>query len=536
MPLSAALFDVDGTIINGNCTKIFIQYLFEHRLIKQSDIIPFNKKYNFYYTSESDFPDIIIDALRIISKPDIGEFRRHWRQCFQLKVKEMFNSAIINRVRTYQNAGLELFLTSGSHLELVSLIGSELDIGKKNIIATETEISGRHLSPEPIFPICYKEGKKEKVVSLFKSRGIDMKEICFFSDNLSDLELFSLAGEGYWTGNAELYELYSLEKKGIRKVNTTINIGRRQDARKPGMDKQLYDYYSSNRFLIDQSVYEIFPLLCTPDSMNYLVGSINLTWDYLTLQKFFFDPAHDYLNKRKDKVFCLGSTLFLEAAGLEIERYKALIGIGELLDISHEMFIDIINWTSSENIKDLNKSPLDISIVGNVAIALITLASHILISNKVKLSDKKQFQLIENFVSIGFDTLFGNGMELYWKQQNEIHIGSPQYNRIAYLKNKRKLQIPCTFWLVLQPTEPTQSAVAAVNSFVENIAIAIQYRNELISSNEVHKRRGERVTVRYLLQKTNEYKRGAFHALEGLPIKEKYVRLIKSYCTYLMNH
>jgi HAD superfamily hydrolase (TIGR01490 family) len=573
----AALFDVDGTIINGNCTKIFIQYLDDKNFIKQSDLIPFNKKCSLYLTSDSHYSEVIKEAIRVLSKLDIKEFRRHWRQCFQEDVKNKFNIEIVNRMRKFQENGLEIILASGSPLELVFLIGSELNIKKGNIIATESKIINHNLSPEKPDSICFGEGKKKKVIDFFKTKGIDLKSSYFFTDNLSDLDLLAMVGKKYWVGSEELYLEYSMEKKGIEKLKTQTKISRKPVDKKAKMDQLLYNYYLEKKTLIEESVYEIIPPKCTSDSMNYLVGKINLTWDFNTLQKIFFDPIHEYIDKRQEKIFCLGSSLFLEAAGLNIVKYKSLIGIGELLDLSNEMFFDIKEWTSMEKLFPVNKSHLDVSIIGNVAIALITLASHNLLSNKVEFSEEKQFHLLESFVSIGFNSLFGNGLKLYWEQHGDIKISLQEYYKIAYLINMRQLQIPGALWLILQQEEPAKSSVEAFGLFIENISIATQLQKDLLSfdqwlkhldqpitnkfnifinylsiytavyfnnpsiffenpsSEKINKLLKKADSIKYTQQKLNEFKNKAFNALEQLPIKQKYKKLIKSYTIYLMN-
>jgi len=573
----AVLFDVDGTIINGNCTKIFIQYLYGKNFIKQSDLIPFNKKCSLYPTTDSHYSEVIKEAIIVLSKLHIKEFRKHWRQCFHEEVKNKFNIEIVNKIRKFQKNGLEIILASGSPLELVSLIGSELNIKKGNIIATKSKIINHNLSPEEPDFICFGEGKKKKVVDFFITKGIDLKNSYFFTDNLSDLDLLAMVCKKYWVGSEELYLEYSMEKKGIEKLKTRIKISRKPVDKKTKMDQLLYNYYLDKKTLLEESVYEIIPPKCTSDSMNYLVGKINLTWDLDILQKIFFDPIHEYIDKREEKIFCLGSSLFLEAAGLNIVKYKSLIGIGEILDISNEMFFDIKEWTSTEKRYTVDKSHLDVSIIGNVAIALITLASHNLLSYKVEFSEEKQFHLLDSFISIGFNSLFGNGLKLYWEQQGDIKISLEEYYTVAYLINMRQLQIPGALWLILQQEEPVKSSVEAFDLFTKNISIATQLQKDLLSfdrwlkhldqpiankfnmfsnylsiytavyfnnpsifsdnpsAEKINKLIEKADSIKYTQQKLNEFKNKAFNALRQLPIKQKYKKLIKSYTVYLMN-
>jgi geranylgeranyl pyrophosphate synthase len=141
----------------------------------------------------------------------------------------------------------------------------------------------------------------------------------------------------------------------------------------------------------------------------------------------------------------------------------------------------------------------------------------------------------------------------------------------------RQLQIPGALWLILQQEEPAKSSVEAFGLFIENISIATQLQKDLLSfdqwlkhldqpitnkfnifsnylsiytavyfnnpsifsenpsSEKINKLLKKADSIKYTQQKLNEFKNKAFNALEQLPIKQKYKKLIKSYTIYLMN-
>lgn len=535
MTLKAAIFDVDGTIVNGNCTRIFIRYLFENNLISQVDFNRFEIKCRRLYMVDDNYYEIILDALKILSGISLADFRKHWKVCFEKRIISNLNQLIINKIKEFESQGLTVFLASGSHLELVSLVGKVLNIRKNFIIATETEIKGNHISPTPVPPVCYKEGKKEKVMIKLRSMGIEIKETLMYSDNLSDFELMTLTAGSYWTGTSELYEKYSLSKKGIARLPQLPDEERKLKGSKPTLVGKLLDYYTIHQSLIEDSIHELFPEKCTPETMDQLVGKVDLTWDYETLQKYFFDPFYHYINERKTKTLCLGSLIFMEAAGIKAERCKSLIGIGELLDISNDIFLEIKELTSTMDSGRINKAPLEMSIIGNVAVALITMSLNTIISNTSGLNHEKQLLLIEELVSVGFDSLFGNGLDLYREQLDQLQPGSEKHDRMIYLKNKRKLQIPVTLWLLFQQTEPPASTVTALNTFVEQMTLAIYYHQILYHDD---KKQALFVETKNLVKQqliSVEYRNRALYALQEVPISQKYLHLISSYCDLLMN-
>ena len=67
MDYKAVLFDVDGTIVNGNCTQIFIQYLLDERLVKNSDLSKYNRFLKNYSPLVDNNLEIANEAFTILS-------------------------------------------------------------------------------------------------------------------------------------------------------------------------------------------------------------------------------------------------------------------------------------------------------------------------------------------------------------------------------------------------------------------------------------------------------------------------------------
>lgn len=575
--MKVVIFDVDGTLLNGNCTYIFMRYLFEKKIIEPKDFAAFNDKFNKYCLTSNPYSEIISESIRTMSAAGIKQIKYHLKLCYDERIKMNFNQSIVAQLKEFQKNNLEIVLASGSHEELISLIGQQLDIKPENIIAT---ISGRLYQeniPITSESICYGDIKMKRVIDLIISKNINLSEVIFFTDNVSDLNLLTSVGKGWWVGSNATYLEYSMSEKGIENFNTIGNISDSNSRVEFKLNKTLQYYYDKFSIIIEQSISEILPEECTIESMNNLVGSIELVWDLKTLQLSFFNPAYKYIHKKKQKIISLGSCILIGAAEIDLLKYIPLIGIGDLLEISSEMFLDIKEWTTEENIQYWNKSRIDNAMIGNVSIAMISLVTNNLIFNRIALDDDRKSALYESLTTVIFNSLFGNGLKLYWEQQKDIRITEEEYFKVAFFTNMAAIQIPCDLWRILRTEKLSFRAADSLNSFIENLSVAVQlkkdlssfnlwqnnmpqvrtnkfnlfsnfiiinaakyYNNRFVFTNGMPMENILEVIVKadskqYTLLKSGEYITKAFASLQDLPIKSNYKELIKQYSTCLMN-
>lgn len=573
--MKAAIFDVDGTIINGNCNKIFIEYLFERNFVTQKDFIPFNKKYALYLKSEISYSEIIRESLNIFSRFKKDELIKLWNNCYVEIVAKKFNKEIINHIRKYQHQGLEIILASGSYFELISSIAEELKINKNNIFASDTSMFQDVEAVETANVISYGIEKKKLVTDYLRKSKFGLKDCYVFTDNISDFDLLKTAGTSFWVGSEVLYSEHNMQKCGINrlKINSVPDTSKRQLLKN---SKPLFDYYSTHQDIIEESILEIFPVECTSETMDYLVGNIDLKWDCETLQTSFFDPLNAYLNSKNEKIISLGTCLFLETGGIDINHYKPILAMGELLDTSCEIFFDIQEWTSVGRPQTNDRSHLDISIIGNVAIALISLPTHNIIYNGLEIEDDKRLKLYESYTSIVFNTLFGNGIKLSWEHKKNIDISIKEYCKVAFLTNMGQLKIPGDLWLILQEEGPGAASVEVMDAFIKNMSIAIQLQKDLLAFerwekqlsqskinsfnllsnilcihsashfnnpsifsdnltlNQIRKVVNDSGSVKYTKHILSKYLQKANNALDKLTTKRKYKNLINAYANCMI--
>jgi len=344
------------------------------------------------------------------------------------------------------------------------------------------------------------------------------------------------------------------------------------------ISEPLNDYFSEKKALIEKSIESIIPVECTYESMNHIAGKVDLEWDYSTLQRTFFDIVHKYLDKRIEKQVCLDVCIFLEAAGKELEKYIPLLGLPAFFETSNEIFQDIINWTNRLDYESGGISSVDLSIAGNVSIALLTLPSHNLIFNRLEIDAGKLLKVYESFTANIFYSLLGNGMKLFWEQLKKIPLDLKEYYGTASLLKRGFLKFAADLWVLFNEKHCNENVVAALNKYIESRTIAIQIERDLLSFERMQagfnknktnhfnpysnflfihaasksydtsipqeRLTDEHVTnlifrtesVDHAENQINEFKRTSVNYLENIPIERRYKELLESYCDYIAHN
>lgn len=196
-----AIFDLDGTLIEHH---LWLGILKNHLKKKK------NLFWSFWYliTHFTAFP---LWKMKLISTQ---KFYQNWAKDMPIMMKgikleegkEIFNwvsekyllpsikSESLNRLKSHQKEGFLTILTSGSFQGVVEIIAKSLNIDFA--LGTELEINRERFTGKIIPPLCFGEGKKEKLENLFSEKNleIDFKNSFAYSDSIFDLPVLNLVG------------------------------------------------------------------------------------------------------------------------------------------------------------------------------------------------------------------------------------------------------------------------------------------------------------------------------------------------------
>lgn len=467
---TVAVFDVDGTVVNGNCSKLFIEFLSKKNILSDSDISRYHLLIRKHDPNEENYLKIAEEAFLILSRINNDILLHYWGVCFNEIIIPRFDSLLVKRIKQYQHRDIEVFLASGSPGFLIKGIAEHLNIPINNIIASSINGSYGTAIKNASNVYCIGQGKEIAINELFKNRNLNLDSACFYSDNLSDISLLKQVAEGYWAGSKRDFERFNLANFGIiETVRTTNEIGNQQK-----LSSDLDEYYHRYKDIIEESISSIFPLTCEQKVLDHFIGARYSSWDLSTMQKAYFDPVNEYLSTYDNRLLTIGACIFMEAGGLELRDYLPLLGIGELLNTSNEVFVDISNWTSGNNLHQNDLSHVEISVLGNASISLLSLPIHNIIHDRLQLDSETKLKLYEMYTSIVYHSLFGNGLRLYWEQQNDNNVSINEYLEASKLLNKGLFQFGIDLFQIVGNADYDQEALNSFESFTKNAALLVQ--------------------------------------------------------------
>ena len=180
------IFDLDDTLLCGDCEREWINFLFSKGLLENPETIlnKFDLEYRKGILNFTEYSSFIQKPIKGLSKEKVGIFvdefiKKHIKSLTDNLTKELLDEAKLAD---------KVLIASGSHDFLVRAIGNFLGIN--SIIGTPVEIkddifSGK-LSGEPTFA----EGKVRAVEKWCSQNNQKIEESVFYSDSINDLPMF----------------------------------------------------------------------------------------------------------------------------------------------------------------------------------------------------------------------------------------------------------------------------------------------------------------------------------------------------------
>ncbi len=180
------IFDLDDTLLCGDCEREWINFLFSKGLLENPETIlnKFDLEYRKGVLNFTEYSSFIQKPIKGLSKEKVGIFvdefiKKHIKSLTDNLTKELLDEAKLAD---------KVLIASGSHDFLVRAIGNFLGIN--SIIGTPVEIkddifSGK-LSGEPTFA----EGKVRAVEKWCSQNNQKIEESVFYSDSINDLPMF----------------------------------------------------------------------------------------------------------------------------------------------------------------------------------------------------------------------------------------------------------------------------------------------------------------------------------------------------------
>jgi HAD superfamily hydrolase (TIGR01490 family) len=189
--VSAAVFDIDKTIIAGNTGSMYVMHLFLNGVIGPFNAIRINWQILKYFLNSSDYEASMKEAYRVTKGWPAEKVRRLIANLYHKKVKLLIYEDMKELICEQRRSGRVIVFISNSWDAMVKDIADELK--PDYLFATTVGISEGVYTGAVERP-CYGEHKKNILIKLAEEKNIDLKKSIAYSDHISDLPMLETVG------------------------------------------------------------------------------------------------------------------------------------------------------------------------------------------------------------------------------------------------------------------------------------------------------------------------------------------------------
>jgi HAD superfamily hydrolase (TIGR01490 family) len=231
---TAAIFDADDSLLDGNAGTIFTWYLYSEKVMRPEVRARVPRVIYEYARNRLTEKDMV----ELGSKCQIGlradEIKAHAHVCFERHLRKRITAGAVRQIRKHLLSGHFVVLASGSPQYIVDEIGRHLRVHAA--VGTRTRIVEGRATDEIIPPVVFEEGKREVIERLAARYGLDLGRSWLYSDSIADIPLFEAVGNPVVVNPKDRF-LAVVEKRGWEVV--------RWKERNQGLTQEVADEWGS---------------------------------------------------------------------------------------------------------------------------------------------------------------------------------------------------------------------------------------------------------------------------------------------------
>ncbi len=189
---TAAIFDIDDSLLDGNAGTIFTWYLYSKREMDAAVRSNVPRALYDYARKRLSEADMVALGSKCQQGIRADRLRELAHKCFERHVKKRVTQAGLRAVRRHLLMGHFVIVASGSPQFIIDELGRFLHAHEA--IGTRALIKDGVSSPDLAPPIVFREGKRERVKEILARHGIDVGRCYLYSDSVADTPLFEEVG------------------------------------------------------------------------------------------------------------------------------------------------------------------------------------------------------------------------------------------------------------------------------------------------------------------------------------------------------
>ncbi len=189
---SAALFDVDKTLVSVNTARLYVRWRIGRRELGIVDYLKLSRVLASYALGTLD-PEIAAEkGFRALVGYREAQMREECRVWYEKEVRRHITVLGRREVARCRENGMTCALLSASTAYLTEPLAE--DLGVEHVICSRLSVEDGKFTGGWEAPLCYGHGKLERAQAWARTQGVDLKRSSFYTDSISDLPVLEAVG------------------------------------------------------------------------------------------------------------------------------------------------------------------------------------------------------------------------------------------------------------------------------------------------------------------------------------------------------
>lgn len=220
MNLPLYVFDMDETLINGDCAMLWHQFLVEKSIVTEPEfLIEDRRLMELYARGEMEMQRYLAFSISPISHLTVNEVKKLAEQCVEEKILPHLFPQAQSLIHQLQQQKHTLLIISASVSFLVEAVAKR--IGISHAIGIDLVVENGHFTPSIIGTPSYQSGKVTRLKQWCSQYFDKYNRIHFYTDSINDLPLCEYSDFVYLVNPCERLATYA-KGKPWQKLNWTL--------------------------------------------------------------------------------------------------------------------------------------------------------------------------------------------------------------------------------------------------------------------------------------------------------------------------
>jgi HAD superfamily hydrolase (TIGR01490 family) len=189
---TAAIFDADDSLLDGNAGTIFTWYLYSEKIMRPEMRARVPRIIYEYARKRLTEQDMVEVGSRCQQGLRADEIKAHAHACFQKHLRKRITTGAVRQVRKHLLSGHLVVLASGSPQYIIDELAHHLRVHVA--VGTRTRVVDGRATDQIVPPVVFRDGKRAAVERILAQYDIDPGRSFLYSDSIADLPLFEALG------------------------------------------------------------------------------------------------------------------------------------------------------------------------------------------------------------------------------------------------------------------------------------------------------------------------------------------------------